>query len=405
MSLTPDGLSIPTVEDLEDQIVADQRLVFGPDVETGPFSPLGQLTGIVASALREVRELLVAVYASFDPDSARGAALDRVSALTGTLRRPATRSRVAVDVEVEDGTSLAPGDLILSVQGAPTRRFANTVAIENATGMNQVISVQFESEVTGPVEAPAGTLTVLAQSAGGFVSATNPDPARLGLPRETDAQLRLRREQEISRLGTGTVDAIRVDVLDAVVDEAGMRLLVDVIVFENTSNVTSPEGLPPHSIEVMCYDGTPSGTIAPSADIALAVWRAKPAGIETFGTETETVMDARGDDRQVSFSRPIDAPIQIEVTVQAGPAFTAGSEGAITDALVEFVRDIGIGRDLVLSRLYCPILDAVNVPEEVYSVTLLRASLVGDPLVAADVIAGPRDLLSLDAADVIVLTV
>lgn len=407
MPLTAAGLELETVEELIDQIEEDQRGALGEDVETGPATPLGQLTAIVASALEDNRDLAQGVYASFDPESATGDALERVCALTGTIRRDATPSIVEVTVTASGGTSIAAGALVLAVAGSsPLRRFASLDPVENPGVGNLAVSATFRSEETGPVEAPAGSLTVLAEPAAGFVSSTNPADAELGLLRETDVELRARRRAELARAGSATVDAIRVDVLDAILDAEGVRLLRDVVVFENVTDETDLDGLPPHSIEVLAYDGTPGGTLVPDQDIADAVWATKPGGIRSYGMTSATVLDARGDLRSVQFSRPTAVPVEVEVTIATGPEYAASVADAISEAVAAYAdAEVGVGQDLVLSRLYCAIFAAGRVPEEISSITLIRASRDGDPLAAADVQVATRELITVDVADVTVLTV
>jgi len=401
MPLTSAGLSLPTVEEILADIVADEETAFGAQVETGASSPLGQLNAIIANQARVVQELAAAVYAAGDPDTAEGAALDRLCALTGTYRRAATYSSVEVTVTLAASTTKPAGSIIGAVAGATDRRFVLSEDIENLTGIPADVVGTFTAEVSGPVEASAGTLTVLAEPSTGVVALTNAADASLGEVEETDIELRERRRDELARPGTATVDAIRVDVIDSVVDAEGVELLQDVVVFQNTSDVTDVDGLPPHSVEVLAYDGTPGGTAATDAQIAAAVFAAVAAGIETYGTTSTTTPDARGVARDVAFSRPSVVQIDIEIDIEVGPDYTAAVETAIKAAIAAYGQtDLTVGSGVYRSRLYCPIFGASVVPDEIINIVEIRMARFGDPLLDQDLAMGVRELPVIDTANI-----
>src|SRR5262249_36114068 len=74
--------------------------------------------------------------------------------------------------------------------------------------------VACEAVDTGPLPAPAGTLTVIDTPVAGLSSVTNAADAILGRNQETDSELRIRREEELRAAGKGTVDAIRALLLE-----------------------------------------------------------------------------------------------------------------------------------------------------------------------------------------------
>lgn len=403
MPLTPDGLEIRTAEEIQAEYEADQRAAFGDDVEVGASSVLGNLNAVYADDLRQVEELLRAVYDSFDPRAATGDALERVAAYTGTTRRSATPSTVVLDVTADAGTLIAAGLFVAATSGPAQRRFISLDEINQPGPGSAVVSIAARSEEFGPVEAPAGSITVIAEPAPGVTAVTNPADADLGLDVETDAELRLRREQDLARAGKSTVDAIRSDVTDALTTETVMP---EVVVFENQTDVTDPDGLPPHSVEVLVDDGTATGTLITEAEIAQAVFDARPAGIATFGTFTTDAFDSRGVARSTSASRPTKTAVEVEVTITRGPNWTTAVDDAIKAGLADYVdASVAIGDDLVLSVLSAQVLcgDIAKVPDEVKSVTLLQARVPPDPFDTADLVANVRERFTLDSTDVTVL--
>lgn len=357
MPVTSAGLDLPLVEDIVAAVEARQRAALGAGLATGPQSVAGQLNGIYSAETRDVLELIADVYDSFDADAATGAALDRLCTLTGTTRLSASNSLVTVSVTLSAGATVAPGDLVLSVVGSPESTFENRDEISNPSGIQAVVSGVFVALEVGPIEAPAGSLTVISQPAAGVVSATNPADAVPGREAETDADLRARRERELFRPGASTPDAIVVDVGD--VDTA----IVKVTVFENVTDETDADGLPPHSFEALIYDGTTGGTAVSDAVLAQAVWDAKPAGIRAYGTTTETAIDANGEEREVQFSRPTSISLWVRLTIQKAPDWIdADDEPEVEARVVEYGRTLGPGDDVVLSRLSAYVLRPDSTP-------------------------------------------
>ena len=79
-------------------------------------------------------------------------------------------------------------------------------------------------------------------------------------------------------------------------------------VFENVTLATDSDGLPPKSFEVVVEGGA-------DQDIADTIFLHKPAGIETFGTTSLSVLDTQGFNHTVKLSRPTTLQMFVDVTV------------------------------------------------------------------------------------------
>lgn len=412
MQLDGNGLVLDTVVEILDDLQTRVRDALGEEIETGPETALGQILSIVANALRLLQEAVAAAYNANYRGSATGVNLVRVGSLTGSLPLPATPSRVSVDVTLSGAVNLAIGALQIHVSGQPDRLFVNeNVIVEAGAGTFFHIFVSLE---TGPVEAPAGTLTVIPVPIANVVSVNNPADADLGRDDETDTAYRARQEQELARPASATVDGIRVDVLDNVLDANGTRLIEDCRVFENTTDVMSIEGLPPHSIEVEIWDGSPPA--AADTDVGQAVWDAKPGGIQAYGTISTTAVDSRGDSRSVSFTRPAVRRLVVEVQITAGPEYSTGAdstESRIQAALAAYWDEQQrIGQDLIRAQLYEPFWAAVENNDEVVDIVAFLASGTlnsppdpADPPAATNVAIGVREIGVLAVSDVTITPV
>ena len=124
---------------------------------------------------------------------------------------------------------------------------------------------------------------------------------------------------------------------------------------EKDGDVADADGRPPHSFEAIVEGGL-------RAHIAEAIWLRKPAGIATTGNVSYTHRDSQGEDHVIEFSRPVDVPMLVTVTVTALYAEEDLPEDAaalIRDAVVETGEALGIGVDVIGQRLVGDIFAAV----------------------------------------------
>lgn len=336
--VTAEGLQIPTVESILLELATEQRATIDPLLNTEPDDPVGQLNGIFASHLREAWEALAIAYNGFNPDAAEGFLLEALSALTGTKREPATKSKFTgtrrIKLNLDDGTEVPAGSVV-AVDGRPDVRFVLTETAVNESGDVADVLVAAEAEVTGPVVANAGTLTVIATPVSGWNTVTNDEDAEVGHAEETEAELRARRERELRATGSGTVDAIRADVLSIEVE--GLKTVLSCTVLENVEDTYDvATGLPPHSFEVVVYDGLVHST--PVNTIAQTIWDSKPAGIKPYapGADKGVATDAQGLPHDVPFTWATNVEMGLETYLEVDPTTWIGAAAAASSIATQF---------------------------------------------------------------------
>lgn len=290
----------------------------------------------------------------------------------------------------------AIGALVAHPIGRPENRFSNAEQIVVAGGSPiTVAGMRFVAEVAGPLFVSAGQLSVIASPVSGFNSITNPNDAIAGKGVEGDADLRIRSEDELSAIGGSTPDAIRADLLD-------LEGVQSVSIFENRTDHALENGQPPHSFEVVVYDGTDSGTGVDDETIAKAIYASGAAGIETFGDESFVVTKADGDTETIRFSRPSVVPVYVRVTVivrsltwdpVAGPAAIKAAVVAYGDA------NRSPGDDVVTTRFFGPTYGVAGV-DDATSIELRRAAGSFSP---SSLAIGPRELATFDTSRVTVV--
>lgn len=383
------GLQIKTIEEILDELSTQQKAEIDAALNTAPDEPIGQLNGIFAAQLREVWEVVQVAYNGFNPDAAEGFLLEKIAALTGTLREGATKSTVACDVDLDAGTTLVAGTHFAHVVGDPDNRW--TPKADFTSPANGVHSVEFEAEFAGAVVANSGTITVIATALSGWNSVTNPLDATVGKEIDTDAELRQRREEELRATGSATVDAIRADIL------ADPNVL-QCDVFENTSDLPDSTGLPPKSFECVVFDGTPP-TLSNDA-IAQLIWDTKPAGIRSFGLESGVATDSIGNLHTIYFTRPTEVEIWVEIFVSIDISTGYAGANALKDALVKLNEtDLFQGRDVIAARL-----EAVAMSfEGVFDMTSpVQLGLSAFPVGTANISIAPREIARLDTSRIVV---
>lgn len=328
MNLTSTGLSVDTQAEILATIEADERAEISDRLDLSTSSPLGQLNRLLARAFRKVQESAADLYNAIDPDSASGDALFRLGALTGTIREPATASRVTVVCNLDAGT-YGIGLLIAYPSGRPADTFANIASVTSTGGATNVV---FQATATGPIQATANTLQISAPVAGWNSIVSHPD-ATPGLAIETEAAFRARRNQEVTAPGSSSVDGIAADLTQNIPE------IVTVAITENDTDATV-NLVPPHAIEVVVYGPDPA-TSADDQAVAAQILASKAAGIGTYGTTSKTVYDSQGQAHVVKFTRPSNVTVNVALTVEVDATSYAGDaelEAAIRAAALAAYR-------------------------------------------------------------------
>ncbi len=396
--VTETGFNAPTLEEILTRIEESQRANISTTLDTSTQSPLGQVNGIIASAVREAWEGLQAAHDSNNPDAASGYSMAQLALLTGTKRLDADESSVLCNCTLAIGT-YAIGELVAHVVGNPDARFANAVEVVVTVGGLQS-GILFEAEETGPVQALAGTLTVIAEPVVGWTTVTNPLAADLGSDIESIVALRARREEELAGAGSATVAAIKADIL--AIDEAEVS---SVTMFENDTDVTVGS-LPPHSIEAV-VDASVSVT---DDEIAQAIYDSKAAGIQAVGTTSGTAVDENGDEHSIGLSRVAQVEIFVEIDAEMDYSVWDGSEPAMEAAIEDAAQAITWtnGEDIVPAKISAAVfpvyVDGVLVAgvAGVKDITEIRLGFTASPVGTTRLSIGSRERGTLAAAQPVV---
>jgi hypothetical protein len=401
--VNPTGFETKTAEQIRSEIEADQRgsTALGADLDTSSNSVVGALNQAVINQLAPVWQLVQACYAISPRDNSK-ARLDDICELTGTRREAAIRGRVVLQVQLNAGVTLPMGSTA-HVLNQPDNRWRTTVAVTNSGGSPATLNVQAESTNIGAGwTANAGTISVIATPVAGWTFVSNSADATEGTNIESDAALRVRREEELSTPGTSPIEAIRADLL-RVRDASNATVLASCLVEENESDFTDALGRTPKCVEcVIEFKSGLSGDALEDARqrIADQLWNSHAGGINTFGAVSRTVLDSNNESRVQRWTEPTFVDVWVTFTIQLqSPATAYPGDAAFKTAIVEWSKVLRMGDDVVRAQLNCAGLDVPGV----YDVLDLTIGVASTGQRRENLPIGPRQKARFDTSRITVL--
>jgi len=240
------------------------------------------------------------------------------------------------------------------------------------------------ADEAGPVASEVGTLTNILTPQLGWDNVTNPLAASEGRNIETDEELRIRFRNTKFERASSTVDSI----YSALIDISGVD---QVVVYENDSDVTDSMGIPSHSFLPIVLGGL-------SSEIGQAIWENKPMGIRSFGDTVVVIYDTQGFAHNIAFKRPDPVPIYITISLTKDSSYPGNGDDAIKTALIEyFNNNLGIGDDVIYSRLYTPI---NSIPG--HFVNSLRIGTAASPTGVINIPISFQQIATLSASNIVI---
>lgn len=201
---------------------------------------------------------------------------------------------------------------------------------------------EVQATTTGPIEAEANTLTNILTPQLGWDSATNPLAASTGTNKETDEELRERFRNTKFERASNILEALYSALIS-------VDTVEEVRIYENDTDVTDVNGVPPHSFMSIVLGGV-------SFDIANTIWENKPMGIMSYGDTVVQITDSQGFSHDIGFKIPDPAQVYVSIALTTDSLFPATGEDDIKSAIISyFENNFNIGDDVVYSRLYTPI--------------------------------------------------
>ncbi|MDY7622697.1 baseplate J/gp47 family protein [Raoultella planticola] len=333
-TVTAEGISAPDYQTVLDTITGYFQQIYGNDAYLEPDSKDGQMVALVALAIHDANNTAISVYRSFSPATALGDALTSNVKINGITRRAATNSTVDLLLTGTVGTTITNGSV------RDTNSVIWNLPATVVIGTDGTVVATATCANSGAVAAVAGSVNGINTPTRGWASVTNPLAATVGIAAETDAELRVRQSQSVALASLTPFDAV--DGAIANVEGVTRHKL-----FENDQEVTDSNGLPPHSISAIVEGGD-------ATEIANTIRSTKGQGVSTYGTTAVIVTDKYGNPYTIRFSRPVDVPIYVSITIQALTGYSSQVGDEMKAAVAAYINSLAIGDSVLLSRVYSP---------------------------------------------------
>ncbi len=333
-TVTAEGISAPDYQTVLDTITGYFQQIYGSDAYLEPDSKDGQMVALVALAIHDANNTAISVYRSFSPATALGDALTSNVKINGITRRSATNSTVDLLLTGTVGTTITNGSV------RDTNSVVWNLPATVVIGSDGTVVATATCANSGAVAAVAGSVNGINTPTRGWASVTNPLAATVGVAAETDAELRVRQSQSVALPSLTPFDAV--DGAIANVEGVTRHKL-----FENDTEATDSNGLPPHSISAIVEGGD-------ATEIANTIRSVKGQGVSTYGTTAVIVTDKYGNPYIIRFSRPVDVPIYVSITLKALTGYSSEVGDEIKTAVAAYINSLAIGDSVLLSRVYSP---------------------------------------------------
>ncbi len=452
--LLPTGFSAKTSEDVRASLVEKLKAKWGASYDLTDGSPDGQLVSIVASELGLVWAAALDLYSQLSRDTATGVGLDAALALTGTLREEAAPSSVTLLLVGDDATEVAAesrvsaastetlwrlpsaatlaavpawasgdlyetGDLVTDAGNVYRRvnggggglgdgpnddpaNLRDAGDLTNTTSQwellgegDAAVEASAVSVDDGPVVGTAYDLSVIETPITGWTAAWNFLDATLGTDEATDAEARIAGEEDLFRPAATTKDAIRQTLLR-------LEDVTAVNVFQNVTDTTDGDGVPPHAIECLVRGGTDQLIIDTIGSECAA------AGIATYGNTNGTWTDSEGTDHAIEFSRPTELPIYVIVTLvkvahddDDPDSYPSDGDAQVKEAIATWGNSQKSGKNVVASGISA---QAFGVAGVLDVTSVLISNNVDPPTVSTTIAVSLRQLAVFDTTRITVNT-
>lgn len=259
--------------------------------------PMIQVINAFSDSLSVCWEQAQLAYNQFDPLKATGAGLSGLVQLNGLQRMLGSYATVTTVLTGTNDKYIAAGVQVSDMNDLYT--FELPAFTFDGSGDATVTGTCI---VKGSVVALAGSLVKILTPTSGLLTVTNSDDSTGGTDDETDAELRIR--QQLSTAGTAK------SVIDSIYgDLAGLTAVTHVRVYQNYTLTTDSRGIPGKQVAVVIIGGT-------DAEIAEAIFERVPLGMQTYGTTTVNQLDDQGVEYPVSFTRPDEIDIYVEIEIE-----------------------------------------------------------------------------------------
>lgn len=284
--ITADGIVTATQNELVSQFTAAFETIYGPDIDLDQDTPDGQIMMNFIQAVLDLEDLIAQVFTTFDPDQAFGTILDQRVAINGIQRQAGTHTLTNITISTNQSVNIYGLDQDDQPYFTVADNAGNQYQLETTQlGFNPGAggtALAFQAAQPGALLPTPNTITVPVTIVLGVTTINNPTSyTTAGINEESDAALKVRRQQSVSLASQGYLAGL----LAALLNLPGMT---GAFIYENNTGTTNGDGVPGHSIWVI-VNGT-----ATVASIANAIYTKRNAGCGMFGSVNYVITQVDG---------------------------------------------------------------------------------------------------------------
>jgi uncharacterized phage protein gp47/JayE len=307
-SIGTNGLTISTATEINTALTTGFQGIYGADINVDSNSPDGQAIGIFTQENIDLREFLVSVNNSFDPDQAQGALLDQRCAINNVRRIGGTYTVQPVDVTVNATVTLQgldanynnPNGTAYTVQDSQGNQY---ILAETTTITAGLHSLEFRAQKIGAVSVPINTITTPLTIIAGVTTVNNSSaPLTVGVNQESDPALRVRRSRSVANATTGYLNGLLAAIL-------ALPGVTEAALYENVTSAVDANGIPAHGIWLVVAGGA-------NSDIGNAIYLRKSYGANMKGSQTFPIVTPSGVEFLAQWDNPTPEPLYILFTIK-----------------------------------------------------------------------------------------
>lgn len=361
------GITAPSYADILVSLRNSFLTIYGSDAYLDADSQDGQFLALLALAISDSNDALIAVYNSFSPSTAVGAALSSNVKINGIARLVASRSTA---VGLVGGVV---GSVIINGAVKDSNGFIWTLPASVTIPPAGQIAVTVTAVELGATLAPAGSINIINTPTLGWQSFVSTSAATPGAPVELDSALRQRQAVSTSLPAQTPLAAL----LGALSNLTGVTR---VAVYENATNAVDNNGLPARSISVVIAGGDLSA-------IATTIGQKKTPGAATYGTTSRTYTDpVSGIVYTINFFILSLSTIKVNLVGQARAGYTTSNVPLIQNAVAAYLNSLPIGGRVDYSRLWAPAYQNGALAAQTYELTSMTIAIGSDTPGVSDLV-------------------
>ncbi|WP_406944477.1 baseplate J/gp47 family protein [Halobacillus sp. SY10] len=380
--LDENGYRRKTYDEILEEMQSRARELFGEKINLTKSSPVGLFIMLMAWFLSLVWKDNEDVYHSAHPNQATCVNLDRLLPYSGITRNLAQFAEGEVTLTGTAGYTLEQGFQVTTPSDVFFETTHDITLDDQGEGTARVRALEVGR--TGNIS--AGEINLVVNPDANIESVINSSPTSKGREKETDLEVRQRRDISIEGLGAATVPSIRARLLE-------MPDIRAATVIENYENETI-NGQPPHSIQAFVLGGD-------DQVIAETIFNTKAGGIRPYGQTTRQVMDESGQAHTVGFTRAVEVPIYSRITISKSSAFSSDGADRIRRTIVQFIggednsgalySGLNMGDDVIYSKLIAKVFQVEGIED-----LTLELSKDNTTFMQSNIAVGPEEVAQTD---------